>query len=688
MSILATITYLNTVVTGTQTNGDVYILLTDATTGLPVNGGGIFVDVTLDINGTIVPNNFSIVGQQLKIYSGLLRDTSSGYFTIFTVNGISPSGPPAPPVNICDLVINNVVINQNESSPGANDADITASATSSFLPIMYSLDNITFQTSPNFTGLSGGLKTVYVTDANPGSCTFSYSFTILILANLLVSDPSVTIGGNTSRWNAAFNPIVFKYQRKDFEVSAAAASSSNTMFTINGDMTVLVNLCAAAVIAGSNATPIYVYISAGPYQGVYLVQSATTSSVTVNVTFISTATGYLNSDDIRPYYKIITQIQYIDPVTGQAYIVNSKNRPSGAGVITTDLSSFLQSLLKATDNSTYQQINYRDINLSASYRIAYAQSWDDGTDSGFTSAYNQLPNTYYVTYTARQLGQKYGGNMAEFVPFPTSSAAKWITDFKAPAYSLTFPFDLSFIYGEVLAGLSMYYKITQLDINQNPLPNNILTSYLLNEDGSYLMNTDGSRLIISSTNLGNTPIVEHVGLNRLLIDFNFDSDVYYFKIGIYHDASTVPVQVVSDQLVRIDKDCDYNSVYLRWIGLTGSWNYYRFIFNQDVTLDVQNATIINRYVTDWENQDTIEDVIKKSAGQKIQVHAEDMTIDDIKGCQSMKYSTKVQMLVNNAPIKWQTIVVNTATYSEYNTDSPVNQFAVTFNLPGVNIQTQ
>ena len=145
---------------------------------------------------------------------------------------------------------------------------------------------------------------------------------------------------------------------------------------------------------------------------------------------------------------------------------------------------------------------------------------------------------------------------------------------------------------------------------------------------------------------------------------------------------------MQDQLIRIDKSPDINSVYLRWVGLTGSWNYYRFIYNQEVSLDVQNATIIKNYVFDWENQDAIEEVIGKSAGQKIKVTAEDLSVADIKGLQSLKFSPKVQMLVSKSPVKWQTIVLNTATFSEYETLNGTAPFSVTFNLPSINIQTQ
>jgi hypothetical protein len=221
------------------------------------------------------------------------------------------------------------------------------------------------------------------------------------------------------------------------------------------------------------------------------------------------------------------------------------------------------------------------------------------------------------------------------------------------------------------------------------LPGDIQTTDLLNEDGSWLLNQDGSKFIISGETVSNATLPAKLGLNRLLINTTFPSEAFYCTIALkYNDESGTAHTVTQTQIIRIDDAIDENSVYLRWIGLTGSWNYYRFVYNQEISLDVQNATIIKNYVSDWETQQGIEEVISKDAGQKMKVMAEDLSVNDIKGLQSIKYSPKVQMLVNRNPVKWQTVVINTATYSEYETLNGQAPFSITFNMPSVNIQTQ
>jgi hypothetical protein len=704
--IIAKISPENTSVTGTQINGVVVISLFDAATGQLINGNNIIISYTQNINGVVSDDEVTIPGQATTIYSGLLSDQDPlhPFFTKFQIDNVGTVPNPAPPVNVCDLTINYINVDNPESAPGAANAQITVNAVSSNQPIMYSLDNVTFQSTSTFTGLTGGVKIVYITDAN--GCTNTSSITIPVLSNLLISDPSVNLtGGNVSRWNSAFNPVVFTYQRKDFEVTAVNLDTltGNAAVSVNCDTASIANAIIANNQAITNAAllnivltnnnAVYVYINADVYIGVFQVVSVPATGVLIlNTPYISTSTGFININLLRPYYQVRTQITYQDPVSGSQNTITSTNRPDNSGLVKADISNFLQSLLYAKDVSNYTQINFRDTNLSASYQVAYAEYWDGKLIGNQTLTYIPITNPYYVLYAAKQLGERYGGNLAAYVPFRTlannSQLAAWITDFAEPAFSNGYPFDIGFIYSDYLIGLQLYYVLTLLDINRNPLDGGLQTSYLLNDDGSWLLNQDGSKLIIASQTSVNVSIPAQLGLNRLLINTSFDTDVYYFTLSLKYDNGGTTYNVTQTQTVRLDNAIDEQSVYLRWIGLSGSWNYYRFVYNQEVSLDVQNAVIIKNYVFDWENQDSIEEVIGKSAGQKIKVMAEDLSVNDIKGLQSIKYSPKVQMLVNKNPVKWQTIVLNTATFAEYETLNSQAPFSVTFNLPSINIQTQ
>jgi hypothetical protein len=668
------------------TDGDVYIVITDENNN-PANGDNMAVTVAFYDTGNTNNHDFIVPGQSLLIYSGILSRKYASDGTIIDIRNFtvvnSTAGTPSPNPTVCDATINAVVTDKKESAPGAADGQITINASSSYGPIEYSLDATHYQSSPTFTGLKGGSYTSYIQDAN--GCTSVKQFTLLTVRNLLVSDPSVDLGdGNISRWNAAFNPVVFTYQRKDFEVTSITQDSQTQKAQLNINATVI------SVKAGE-----MVYVNAGAYNGTYPVYQTQNNALIIDIPYVSSSTtsGFVNINSLRPYYKMLTQITYQDKLTGQQQTITATNRPDGKGIIRADFSNFLQSLLRAKDDSNFSQPNFRDDNLSASYQLQYAESWDDGTPNGYVSSFIPVADPYYVVYAAKQLGTKHGGNLAAYVPFTSvtdsSHLAKWVTDFNEPAYSNGYPFDIGFIYSEYMPGLNIYCELILLDINRNPLPGDAQASFLLNEDGSWLLNQDSSKLIISGQTISTTPLPAQLGLNRLLISGPFPDEARYLTIALkYDDANSITHTITQTQTIRVDDAVDERSVYLRWIGLSGSWEYYRFVYNQEISLDVQNATIIKNFVSDWENQDSIEDVISKDAGQKMKVMAEDLSVNDIKGLQSIKYSPKVQMLVSKNPLKWQTIVINTATYSEYETMNGQAPFSITFNMPSINIQTQ
>ncbi|GAB3936973.1 hypothetical protein [Mucilaginibacter myungsuensis] len=659
-----------------------YIRIRDAATGLDTPGNGVSITYQKIING--VPDSIhtrTVSGWLDKLETStfliLRKDGTATYTYDLQIVASDPIQPDEPPIDpgACDLLIYEVAINKKESAPGAADGQISIAAGSSKQPMSYSLDGTNFQSSPIFNGIPGGNYTTYVSDAI--GCTVTHAFTLPTLQSMLVDDPSVSIGsGNNSRWNAAFNPVVFTYQRRDFEVTEVIRDG-------NDQAILIVNRNVSDLPAGE-----LVYVDAGPYKGVFETKVAAGNQLPIKASFIETASGFININRYRPYYCIKTKVTYINRETGREQTIEATHRPDGKGLVRADISSFLQSLLQVQDDSDYTKLNFKDTNLSASYKISYAEQWDGIANP----VYHHIAQPYYIVYAAKQLGDAHGGNLAAYVPFPMvdddAKLAKWLTDFAEPAYSNGYPFDIGFIYSDAIAGLDIYAELILLDINRQPITGTLQNNHLLNEDGSFLLQQDGSKWVIAYASVSGQGLSKCIGLNRLLVNQNFPAAAHYFSLTLKYDDDSTPRPVTRTQTVRIDKAVDDNSVYLRWIGLTGSWNYYRFVYDQEISLDVQNAVIIKNYVTDWANQQSIEEVISKSAGVKMKVMAEDLSVADIKGLQSIKYSPKVQLLVSMSPMKWQTVVLNTATFAEYQTKNGQAPFSVTFNLPGINVQSQ
>ncbi|WP_345948268.1 hypothetical protein ABDD95_15570 [Mucilaginibacter sp. PAMB04274] len=685
---------------GYESYGNVYIELQDEYFQ-PVDGNNVIVTFQEYFDGNAAQERtVSIPGSSYIIQADILLQRSVDNITPYEariIGGVQENDGGYTPPGVCDAGIKAILINKLAGPGNIGGGQITVQASSSYGSIQYKLNDSEYQSGATFANLTGGGYTAYIKDAQ--GCVDSRSFTLESVANLLIADPSADAGnGNISRWNAAFNPIVFSYKRRDFDISSIQpyAFYAKTKFYINGALSITGSAGTTSLAAKD-----YVYIESENYTGVYQVSEVDLAgnALILDVPYVNTSgTGFVNINKLRPYYQVKTKITYEDKLTRKTETITATHRPNTSGITNADISSFLQSLLRAKDESNYSQPNYRDDNLSASYNISYAEVWQNVSTGDETEPnYVALPDPYYVTYSARQLGDAYGGNMAAYIPFKTvdgiSRRARWLTDFNEPACSPGYPFDIGFIYSEHLAGLDLFCEITPLDINRHPLPDGVLTNYLLNEDRSFLLNQDGSKLVIKRQIITNEPITQnlaqHVGLNRLLVNNYFSNQVHYFTIALkYIDAGGLAHTVTQTQTIRIDQAIDEQSVYMRWIGLTGSWNYYRFVYNQELSLDVQNAVIIKNHILDWANQDAMEDVISKSAGMKMKVMAEDLSVADIKGLQSIKYSPKVQMLLSKNPAKWQTVVLNTATFAEYETRNGQAPFSITFNLPGLNIQTQ
>jgi hypothetical protein len=691
MNLTARIETYNRPAVATDSNGSmslyaqVFVVIIDPYTGGPTNGNNCVVTYNVNENGNIYTETVTVPGMRSLIYdneighvtfnsSHQVVSTTSKIFGIVSITGDIAVLPP-PPALSGDIQITEITVDSVESAPGANNGQITVNATATYLPVGYTLDGSGAQASPTFGGLAGGSHTVTVVDANGQQV--SQTVFVPTINSLLKSDPSVTLpGGNISRWNAAFNPIVFTYQRKDFNVTGLELHAEN------GNTRVFVKEDVSAVNPGD-----MVYLETGTCMSTFKVTEKYNQALVIDTPFTANGTGFININKLRPYYKISTRIIFYDKLTGKENTITATNRPNNQGITKADLANFLQSLLRARDESDYTQSNYRDNNLSDCYKISYAEEWD-----GHIPIFNTIEHPFYVLYAAKQLGERHGGNLAAYVPFSNTPVgadkAGWITDFAEPAYSIGYPFDIGFIYGEDLTGRDLYAQFVLLDINRKPLPGGPQTNYLLNDDGSWLLNQDGSKMIIAGQGQQAVPVPAQLGLNRLLIQGTFARDVYFLNVTLKYDDAETTHAITKTQTIRVDDAVDDQSVYLRWIGLSGSWNYYRFVYNQEISLDVQNAVIIKNFVSDWEHQDAIEEVISKTAGQKMKVMAEDLSVADIKGLQSIKYSPKVQMLVNKNPVKWQTIVINTATYSEYETRNGQAPFSLTFNMPAINIQVQ
>ncbi len=632
----------NPSINGYETFGTITFDVMDDTTNQPADGNGLQVLYTeLDNNFSHGQYTATIYGTSQVIYPyQVLRSTGyqTSSITVTVDQYIQPGGASGPGGG---PAITDVLVLIPAHIGGGVGLVLIKATNDNMSNLQYIIDVTTV--NPRFFGLTAGLHVIKVVDR--------LSLKQATLNFIMPEDEPFLVGrpvkeilpGFDSCWNAAFNPVVFTYQRRDFKVTDVQNDDGHACIYTR-----------EAVIGLQKGDE--VYLEAMPYLGLFKVLSATDTTVTLDTKFDKAATGFMNSDTLRPYFKVVSQLTYTDPETGTLRHSEYRHSPNPRnGRVEADYSGVLRSLVSPQSLSNYDKINYNDQNLCASYTISYREDWEGLADDRWFG----VDGTYYVTYSAMQVQAAGGGNMAPFVPYSEGSQARFITDFKEPAYSVGYPFDIGFIYSELLGEHGYYLHITMLDINRRTLGDPVTRD-----------------------------LKKQVGLNRLLLSADsYHDNCWYLRINVRRNGASGPIQVTEDKVIRIDRAIDVNSVYLRWIGYNGSWEYYRFVWNQEMSLNVQNPVTVKRYVYDYENTQGAEDTISKEAAAGIKVFAEDLSVADIRGLQSLKTSPKVQWLASRNPLQWQTVIVATGSTVEYETQMGTYAYQLQFTLPGVVVQT-
>ncbi len=684
MATYASITFQNYSVSYPDTQGgeivqaDVYVSLFDSITNQPVAGNGLTCSYTRDDNGSvsaysIAASGSDLIGSNVTLFESHYDSNGnliSSAYVSFAITGLSGGNSPS-----CDIALS--VSKTDETTTGANDGTITGVAISSFTGIQYSIDGVTYQSSGTFTGLAPGVYTVYAKDSHPCVDTkqviISAYINPVVVNNTVPAFPGVAVApSNVSRWNAAFNPIVLNFQRRDVLITSIAGASNQYQVTLNRALsTDEISLALNNnVYVKSN---IYDYY--GPAASHAIVNGF--SVLTINDAFIATDNnGFVNIVMNKPNYKIAVEI------VSQKTVITANFSSDKKGYTKADLSGFLKTLVGPSETNDYTTVNFLDRNLNAQFTFRYQEVWDGNVGQWYSG-----PAPFYVTYAAMQLGETNGGNMAEYVPFLSvtnqSQRAKWLTDYERPNLYIGFPFDLSFIYSEDLLGIQLYLEVI-------PNAGFITQGFLLNSDGGFLLNSTGGKIIISNNIPDPITMVQKIGINRVNIPQNFNAAATSAIVNIYYLQNGVKVYIMQPITINVIHPCDNDPyVYLKWVNHLGAWDYFRFGYNQLLSGDITNVQSVNRFVDDWEFNDTIQDLVQKMAIDKINVGADLLTANESKAIRWLRKSIKAQMLTGMNPVKWQTIIIEDGTYDASETRrSNSGPVSFTIYLPQSNIQFQ
>lgn len=135
------------------------------------------------------------------------------------------------------------------------------------------------------------------------------------------------------------------------------------------------------------------------------------------------------------------------------------------GLLNIDISSIVRSYLYSAYEPDFTGgINYKDLGSTIKCYITYAVN----TATVIGSTVSDESNYIYVSNSVKQIGEPYGQNMAEYVPYGSESVmkAKFLSKFDEPVFFVDYPFSISFIYSENIIGHELKLLEDKLNINE------------------------------------------------------------------------------------------------------------------------------------------------------------------------------------------------------------------------------
>lgn len=465
--------------------------------------------------------------------------------------------------------------------------------------------------------------------------------------SLVVTFPTKVLPASSavSNWFAAHNPIVVPIQRKDYIVSTTTDSAGKVKITTSSSV-------AEALTVGG-----YVYINSGAVSGVYKILSAPAADeIVIDLAYVAdTSGGFVNLNTDRPYYNVRIVFEMFD-VDLADYVQVSEGRftPDNTGLISAVINEYVSKVLSSTDAYDYSAVNERDLNLSANIKAKIYEEPDSSTSTLSTSP------TFNVAHAAMQNGNIGGSNMMLYVPEATGDdKAKWLTGFSRPTYWVGLPFDLSFIFADLLLGEVV--KVIEL---------------VTNENGS----TSSPQHTIDTAGIG--------FINRMKIPTTYSPQAKTTVIKLINtDGSkefTLPITVDIIQCLPS------NAVYLRWLNSFAGWDYFCFTYSQTEGLESKPGGIFERFTSDLELKRDSGKFVSRSTTPTLTMGAEGLTTEKKNGLKGLIGSVQVEVYAgldsDDVPI-WNTVRLTKYKFSPQTKNSR-HKIELTIEQMDLNTQTQ
>jgi hypothetical protein len=420
-------------------------------------------------------------------------------------------------------------------------------------------------------------------------------------------------------WVACHNPVIFEYQRQDYEVLQITDNGGNTLlrfvspliasdFAVGNKLTILSQLFSTSLtLIGS-----YEILSVSTVT----IGLTTFYNVTIDLPFTGASYSFANADSRRLWYLEFTVGTRVLRLT-----------PNAAGRINVDLSRALQTLVNLKDETSYlfdpaipgNAANRRDENASNDVEYTLQEKWRGA--SGTLSE----PFPLVIVSGAFQVGSTndcfYVNHTIYDVPL---SNTKFLTRFKQPSYWRGLPFDVQINVDETCNG-PLRFQYAYYDFQGNLLTNN---NRSLN-------------------------ILRFGVLQRIVVDWNnYEGNFFEYWIRDFTDNNKVRV--------KIKTACD--GYYLRWRNTLGGVDYWNFDSYKNETMTTQGVGIFAPYFETIEDARSTGEFTSKRASDTLNLQASALTVDEMEGLMDLLSSPSVQIYEDEI---WKTILIQPGTFNRY-----------------------
>lgn len=302
-----------------------------------------------------------------------------------------------------------------------------------------------------------------------------------------ISIPSKDIGAlpDTSYWVPAWHPVIYNLQRNDFQfgnIGDNTGMGGGVEIQIQHDVTseliigdsVYVN-CPHYNIDDNYHITAFSYDSGADLTTIVIDYPTSIGSV-------ATWVGYMNLLTARQYYRV--EINLYDASNNLVLSTPAQYRPDSKGNIKADIQQLVQLMVDADDKTYNYPAQYQASNLGQRFSVAWREFYKTPTGN-YTSLF-ATPVIGYVTHAVRQVGNRYGNNMAEYVMFGIDADLQYnpglfLTMFKKPTYFKGYPYDIAFLYDKNITDLTEFIgqNETTKDINGGTIATveNVLVDY-------------------------------------------------------------------------------------------------------------------------------------------------------------------------------------------------------------------